>query len=59
MLTTVLAAIGFAALLFGFVVLTPSPLNWTKDALLGLASFVSIDLAPALGLPPQPPGCCR
>jgi cobalt transporter subunit CbtA len=54
--TTVLAAIGFAALLFGAASVKPSSLNWRKGALWGLAAFVCIDLAPALGLPPQPPG---
>ncbi len=55
-LTTVLGAIGFAALLFGTVALDPVSLTWRKGALWGLAAFVCIDLAPALGLPPQPPG---
>jgi cobalt transporter subunit CbtA len=55
-LTTVLAAIGFAALLFGAAALKPISLDWKKGTLWGLAAFVCIDLAPALGLPPQPPG---
>jgi cobalt transporter subunit CbtA len=54
--TTVLSAIRFAALLFGTVALKPVSLNWRKGALWGLAAFVCVDLAPALGLPPQPPG---
>ena len=55
-LSTMLIGIGFAALLFGTAALTPVSLNWRKGALWGLAAFVCIDLAPALGLPPQPPG---
>jgi cobalt transporter subunit CbtA len=55
-LTTVLGAIGFAALLFGIIALEPATLNWRKGALWGLAAFICVDLAPALGLPPQPPG---
>lgn len=55
-LTTVLSAIGFAALLFGTAALSEVSLNWRKGALRGLAAYVCVDLAPALGLPPQPPG---
>jgi cobalt transporter subunit CbtA len=52
----VLSAIGFAALLFGTLALKPVCLTWRKGALWGLAAFTCIDFAPALGLPPQPPG---
>lgn len=55
-LTTILAAIGFAAVLFGTAALKPTPLTWKKGMLWGLAAFLCIDLAPAFGLPPQPPG---
>jgi cobalt transporter subunit CbtA len=55
-LTTVLTAIGFAALLFGIAALQPASLDWRKGSLWGLAAFACIDVAPALGLPPQPPG---
>lgn len=55
-LSTVLAAIGFAALLFGTAALVPLSLSWRKGALWGLAAFICVDLAPAWGLPPQPPG---
>jgi len=54
--TTVVCAIAFAALLFGVAAFAPVPLNWRKGALWGVAAFVCIDLAPSLGLPPQPPG---
>lgn len=55
-LSTVLAAIGFAALLFGTAAIAPVSLNWRRGALWGLAAYICIDLAPAWGLPPQPPG---
>jgi cobalt transporter subunit CbtA len=55
-LTTVLTAIGFAALLFGIIALKPVSLDWKRGALWGCAAFVCVDLAPAFGLPPQPPG---
>jgi cobalt transporter subunit CbtA len=55
-LSTVLTAIGFAALLFGTAAIAPVSLNWKKGALWGLAAYTCIDLAPAWGLPPQPPG---
>jgi cobalt transporter subunit CbtA len=55
-LATVLTGIGFAALLFGTAAIAPISLNWRRGALWGLAAFICIDLAPAWGLPPQPPG---
>jgi cobalt transporter subunit CbtA len=55
-LATVLTAIGFAALLFGTAAIAPVSLNWQTGALWGLAAYICIDLAPAWGLPPQPPG---
>jgi len=54
--TTVLTAIGFAAVLFGVVSLTGRRLDVKSGALWGLATFACIGVAPALGLPPQPPG---
>jgi cobalt transporter subunit CbtA len=55
-LTTILTGIGFASLLFGSISLTGNRLDARRGALLGLAAFVCFSLAPALGLPPQPPG---
>jgi len=55
-LTTIVSAIGFAALLFGIAGLVPMKLNWRRGLLWGLAAFACVDLAPSLGLPPQPPG---
>ncbi len=55
-LTTMLSGIGFAALLFGSLSLTGSRINARRGALWGLAAFACFGLAPALGLPPQPPG---
>jgi cobalt transporter subunit CbtA len=55
-LTTVLTGIGFAAMLFGVMALAGKTINTRHGALWGLAAFASFSLAPALGLPPQPPG---
>jgi cobalt transporter subunit CbtA len=54
--TTVLTAIGFAAVLFGVVALTGRRLDAKSGAVWGLAAFGCIGIAPAFGLPPQPPG---
>jgi cobalt transporter subunit CbtA len=55
-LTTLLSSIGFAAILFGSAAFAGKPLNARRGAFWGLAAFACFDLAPALGLPPQPPG---
>jgi cobalt transporter subunit CbtA len=55
-LATVLTGIGFAALLFGVVFLTGVQLDAKRGVLWGLAAFTCVGLAPAIGLPPQPPG---
>lgn len=55
-LTTILTAIAFAALLFGSLSLAGARVNARRGALCGLAAFACFSLAPALGLPPQPPG---
>jgi cobalt transporter subunit CbtA len=57
--TTVLSAIGFAAILFGFLALTGNQINTRQGALWGLAGFLCFHLAPALGLPPVPPGAVQ
>lgn len=54
--TTILTGIGFSAILFGTLSLTGVKVNTRRGALWGLAAFVCFGLAPALGLPPQPPG---
>ena len=55
-LATVLTGIGFASMLFGVIALTGRSLDATRGALWGLSAFVCFGFAPALGLPPQPPG---
>jgi cobalt transporter subunit CbtA len=55
-LTTMLTGIGFAAILFGAMALAGKTIDTRHGALWGLAAFACITLAPALGLPPQPPG---
>ena len=54
-LTTMLTEIGFAAMLFGVMALAGETIDIRHGAL-GLAAFACFSLAPALGLPPQPPG---
>ena len=55
-LTTMLTGIGFAAMLFGVMALAGETINTRQGAVWGLAAFACFTLAPALGLPPQPPG---
>src|SRR5215472_4201200 len=51
-----LTGIGFAAMLFGVMALAGKTIDTRYGALWGLAAFACFSLAPALGLPPQPPG---
>lgn len=53
---TVLISIGFASVLVGLAFLGEWRLDTRRGALLGLAAFACVGLAPALGLPPEPPG---
>jgi cobalt transporter subunit CbtA len=55
-LGTMLTGIAFSALLFGAASLLGLNLAGRRGLWLGLAGFVSCALAPALGLPPRPPG---
>ena len=55
-LTTLLSGIGFSAMLFGSLSLAGRRIDTRRGALWGLAAFACFGLAPALGLPPQPPG---
>ena len=55
-MTTIFTGIGFAAILFGWLALSGARVNARSGALWGLVAFASFGLAPALGLPPQPPG---
>lgn len=55
-ITTVLTGIAFAAILFGVMALGGKTIDTRRGALWGLAAFACFSLAPALGLPPQPPG---
>lgn len=50
-----LAAMGYALLLGAFLSQWGGA-NWRRGLLLGAAGFVAFQLAPALGLPPEPPG---
>jgi cobalt transporter subunit CbtA len=53
--TTVLTAIGYAFLL-GAVFSQLRAVGWKTGLGLGIAGFLVFQLAPALGLPPEPPG---
>jgi cobalt transporter subunit CbtA len=55
-IATVLSGVGFAAILFGSIALAGKTVDVRSGALLGMAAFVCFNLAPALGLPPRPPG---
>jgi len=55
-LANMLSGIGYAAVLFGVIGFAGIPTDLKRGALLGLAAFACVGLAPALGLPPQPPG---
>ena len=52
---TVLAAIGYA-LLLGACFSQMQSVGWLTGLGLGLAGFIVFQLAPAIGLPPEPPG---
>ncbi len=53
--TTVLVAIGYA-LLLGACFSQMRSVGWRTGLALGVAGFLIFQLAPALGLPPEPPG---
>jgi cobalt transporter subunit CbtA len=55
-LGTGLTGIGFAALLFGVASALGLELTVTRGVWLGLIGFACCTLAPAIGLPPKPPG---
>jgi cobalt transporter subunit CbtA len=54
--STILTGIGFAALLLSTAALCGVELDVRRGLLWGLAGFVCFAAAPALGLPPVPPG---
>src|SRR5262245_49917981 len=53
---TILTGIGFAALLLSAVTLGGFGFDVRRGLLWGLAGFACFSVAPALGLPPEPPG---
>lgn len=54
-LVIVLMAIGYA-LILGACFSKIMPMNWRKGLAFGVAGFIVFQFAPALGLPPEPPG---
>ncbi len=55
-LANVLNGVGFALLLGAAITLSGRVVEWRQGLLWGLAGFLVFGLAPALGLPPDPPG---
>jgi cobalt transporter subunit CbtA len=55
-LTAILTAAGFALLLTGISFLAGIPITRNNGLIWGLCGFVSVSLAPAIGLPPELPG---
>jgi predicted cobalt transporter CbtA len=55
-LGTTLTGIAFAALIFGVALVLGLELNVTRGVALGLLGFACCAFAPAMGLPPKPPG---
>ncbi|MBL8905758.1 MAG: CbtA family protein [Rhizobiales bacterium] len=53
---SMLAGAGFAAVLVGIALLSGIPLTARNGLLWGLAGFISVNLAPAMGLSPELPG---
>lgn len=56
LLANVLTGIGFALLLGAAIALAGREIDWRRGLAWGLAGFVVFGAAPALGLPPEPPG---
>ncbi len=54
--STILTGIGFAAILLPMVVLGGFGLDMRRGLLWGVAGFACFTVAPALGMPPEPPG---
>lgn len=54
--STILAGVGFASVLLATITLSGTELNWFRGLLWGLAGFACFVVAPAFGLPPEPPG---
>jgi cobalt transporter subunit CbtA len=59
-LANILASTGFAALLLAlmsqFWLVRDRDINWTQGALWGLAGYLALFVAPAIGMPPEIPG---
>ncbi len=55
-LANVLAGVGFALLLAACFALAGRPVDGRTGVLWGIAGFATVNLAPALGLPPEVPG---
>lgn len=58
-LFNILSGAAFGLLLTAGFALRGEPVNWRRGLAWGLAGFVAFSLAPALGLPPSPPGAAH
>jgi len=55
-LFNILSGVAFGLLLTAGYALRGEPISWKQGIVWGLAGFAAFSLAPALGLPPAPPG---
>lgn len=55
-LFNILSSVAFGLLLVAGFALWGGPVDWGRGIVWGLAGFAAFTLAPALGLPPKPPG---
>jgi cobalt transporter subunit CbtA len=55
-LATTVLGVGFGLALLGAMVLTGVPIDARSGLAFGVAGFVAVSLAPAMGLPPEVPG---
>lgn len=56
LVANILNGVGFALLLGGAIALSGRGIDWRLGLAWGLAGFATFAVAPALGLPPDPPG---
>ena len=55
-LANVVAGVAFGLVLIGAISLSGREVDWRRGLLWGLGGFAAFALAPAIGLPPDPPG---
>ncbi len=55
-LFNILTGVAFGLLLVSAYAISGRPVDWRRGLIWGLAGFAAVGLAPALGMPPSPPG---